>query len=427
MQLDVEIGAITQRWSLGPDDDLDRWLLRCPWQSGEVSRARTLALASAQDFERIAREIRRMIYAADDAVYAPLVLVQPQSGGDSLAAIASACLFGEPRQLSGLHLRRLVLDRLARAPHIFLLVGEIDLTEQLRDFIEALNREGSFYPLLLLYFQPGARPAMYDYVLTPARFGSLVLRAHDLDLNSTWQRYLHSRASWESGGDLALAERLGSAWSSLQAFDEEGVEDSCQRVALERVRRVPEALRLCYGSVAQSRSSLVATSATDLKLLMQQGLLWQQPGHPAPIPAAWAVRGLRAPGLSLHAVERAALVNAPLASEILGWVFQFEAQERARNPEAGDGDYTEDSLEQHDAFLARRPRSAAALYPRAYPFQPSVAWFESFGSHCTRHLARPGGLRRSRLLSLRNGLCHGHFVGWSAIQKILEIGIESVF
>jgi hypothetical protein len=138
-------------------------------------------------------------------VYAPQVLVQPQSGGDSLAAMTSACLFGEPRQLSGLQLRRLILDRLVRAPHIFLLVGEFDLTDQLRDFIDALNREGSSYPLLLLYFQAAARIVTCDYALTPASFKRLVLRAQDLDLNSTWQRYLHSRASWESGGDLAAS------------------------------------------------------------------------------------------------------------------------------------------------------------------------------------------------------------------------------
>jgi hypothetical protein len=224
-----------------------------------------------------------------------------------------------------------------------------------------------------------------------------------------------------------LAERLGGAWSSLQPFDEEGVEDSCQRMASERVQRVPEAIRRCYGALAQSWSSMDAMSGADMHLLRREVLLWQQTGHPAPIPVAWTVRGLRAPGGCLHAMERAALVNAPLAAEILRWVFQLEAQERARNPEAGDGNYTEDTLEQHDAFLARRPRSAAALYPRAYPFQPSVAWFESFGSHCTRYLTRPGGDRRSRLLSLRNALCHGHFAGWSAIQKVLDVASESVF
>src|SRR5882724_9099593 len=138
MRLDLEIGATTESWSLGPDDRLHSWLRSCPWRSGEFSQARTLSISRVEDVEVNWREIRRLIYAADEGVYSPQMFAPHTIQESRLNALLSVCFFGKPRDLTSLQLKRLVTSRLERAPLVIFLMSSTDLKEQMRGFTETL-------------------------------------------------------------------------------------------------------------------------------------------------------------------------------------------------------------------------------------------------------------------------------------------------
>ena len=71
-----------------------------------------LRLGSHHEADRIQLEVRRLIFAADKAVYSPRVLLAGQSRVFGLINKITECIFGEPRSLDRFSFKRLLLDRL---------------------------------------------------------------------------------------------------------------------------------------------------------------------------------------------------------------------------------------------------------------------------------------------------------------------------
>jgi hypothetical protein len=429
MLLEVEIGATIRSWNLGADDSLDIWVRQCPWRGGEVSQIRVIGLASHSGAERVMLELRRLVYAADEGVYSPRVLVSDHYEVIGMAEAMTACIFGEPRRIDALSLKRLILDRLDQAPHVFQIVDRSDdhteLLKELRTFIEDINRQESVYPLIVIVLSDSAplstSPDFFNTV--PAMPAGRVLNPKDLDPAVTWGNYLHSRAAWECGGDMNLAQMYGAAWKVLPPFDDDALEESCQSLAKWRWENLDTnrdaELRQYY--VDASSSAQKSVYGDNLEELIRDRLLWRPPGYFRVIPTAWAVRANANERWGNGVLQRAALVNGILVAELLAWCFQLETLERSRFFDESGLDDSDEAQFLYANFVEKRPYSAAALYPNHYPFSLSIPDFESFGGFCNRFGKNPRIHPRRLLLSLRNTLCHGHYAGWRTIGALLEI------
>lgn len=431
MRLDVEIGSTTQSWTLGSDDSLDAWLRRCPWRGGEVSQLRTLRLASRDEASPIASEIRGLIYAADSGVYLPQVFLHVASPEEGMIALLSACIFGEPRSLDRLKLKRLLFDRLEQAPQIFLLHEAGDQTlllEELRGLLEEINRQGSVYPLLLMVFGESRslaqRPDCFD--TRPAMPSSRVLSPYEFDPHALWGRYLHLRAAWESGGDLHQAWIYGSAWKMIQPFDDGAVETSCSSIATRRWSAIDVRIRskleqYLAQSCLPARSDGYGDQVVDL---LEAGLLWQTQSHCRPTPTAWVARATAGLPLRNSVLQRAALVVSPLVAELVTWCFQLEALERARYRDTSSEDVEEETKDLYAKFVERKTQPPASMYPQNYPLSLATFDFESLGAFFNRFTKNRRTRSRKLLLDVRNALCHGHNAGWKTIEDLLLIRAE---
>ncbi len=424
MQIQVQIAATTETWRLGRGDELALWLERRPWQGGEICSARSFALGRAAALDPVVRKLSQLLHAADEGYVSPKVFLPVILEGTSLPELLSASIFGAPRDLNNLELKRLLMDRLERSPQIFLLADAFALAPAITDLLASLNNTGSAYPLIVLDFRTGSRRGSHEeFELYPAMPAHAVLRDPRADPETLWQRYLHSRGAWESGGSIAFAERLGMAWSSVPTFDDNAVETASQEVANQQWLALPESVRkesAEYGGLMASAASARQVSRLVFDLLAA-GVLWYPPGHGSYTPAAWAVRGRAPSASSLSPVDRAALVNAPLVAELLSGCFHLEALERARLPEPLSAHMSSDASEMHQSFLRREPRSQAVFYPDTYLYRATPENFESFGS-CIGLIPRDEQSdARKRLLALRNALCHGHFAGWYAVKTFSSV------
>lgn len=428
MQLDVEIGTTVQSWRLGTDDSLDVWLRRCPWRSGEFSQMRILSLASQNEADRISMEIRRLVYAADEGVYSPKVLISGSDRAAGLIGMLTACIFGEPRSIDRFSLKRLIVDRLKQAPHVFQLIGHSysgELLEEMQALLEDVNREDNLYPLIVLILSKGIqlirRPDCFN--TAPAMPVGRVLNPRNLEPGALWGSYMHSRAAWECGGDIRLAQIYGSAWKRIPQYDDAALEASCSLLAAERWREISANRKAQWQQylIGSFRLLEVRGYGETVGELVEEGLLWPAPGQCRLMPTAWAVRATAEHRVGSGALRRAALVNSVLVAEVLSWCFQLEALEREQYDEACDWSGVDESKMLHASFVAKESSSAAFLYPENYPLSLTFKEFETFGGFCRRLGTNSRADARRKLLRLRNALCHGHYAGWKTIEAILLI------
>jgi len=346
-----------------------------------------------------------------------------------MSGLLTACIFGSDRNLDHFSLKRLFLDRMGQSPQVLLLIetkcNSDALLEEVQSFVEEINREDSVYPLVALILSQGIqllqRPDCFNTV--PTMPIGRVLNPSIPDLSALWGRYLHSRAAWECGGDMHLAYIYGVAWNEIRPFDDDAVEESCSRLA---ARRWSEITHARHKEFEQYFADVHVTSPRGREKewslgLIEDGLLWQPPDQCQLMPTVWAVRATASARVGNGRLQRAALVNSILVSEALAWCFQLEAMERARYDD--DSELTEcaDAHEHFRSFVSRKTYSVAPMYPKKYPLQLSLKDFEPFGWFCNRLGMEKRAVLRKRLLSLRNSLCHGHFVGWGTIYDLVTI------
>ena len=250
-----------------------------------------------------------------------------------------------------------------------------------------------------------------------------VLSSSTLDIANLWGKYLHSRAAWECGGDIHLAHTYGSTWSTIPRFDDDALEKSCALLAKRCWSEVSPAARAEFERYLADADLPFQQNADEQRTnsLVEEGLLWKSPNQFHLIPTAWAVRATATCRAGNGRLQRAALVNSVLVSEALACCFQLEMLERARYDEGSEVSDCAEANENFANFSVGRKNSAASLYPKDYPFQLLPRDFEPFGWYCNRLGMEKRTVLRKRLLSLRNGLCHGHFAGWRTIYDLVTI------
>lgn len=291
----------------------------------------------------------------------------------------------------------------------------------------------------------GERPTACVVIL---HAGSLVAEARDFSVgcladgvlqeaergaDRLWRAFTASRLAWESAGDLGMVFQVERRVGGLGLGAEEQLEQALNRWAAERLTALSEEVlqRLTVyllGEPAESRAGM-ARLETDLR---QAGLLWRPVGELRSRPAPWVARGLllAKPEHQARHVLRAAMVNGPLANEILRRCFDLESSLVAS------------MWSKHQALEGRLADAQRLLrrfedgrlqecryYPPACPAAPRDAWsFATLGEVIA--VAPELGGRDSpaeRLQRLRNTLAHGHYVSWRTVKDALELEEELSF
>ena len=155
-----------------------------------------------------------------------------------------------------------------------------------------------------------------------------VLQESERGQERLWRAFVASRIAWEAAGDLGLALEIDRVVGNVGLFGEEQLEGALNGWATRRVTTVGEgtirtATTLLLGSVPRSRSEALRLDS-DLR---RDGLLWRPVGERRSRPAPWLARGLLHQNQASDArhVLRAAMVNGPLANEILRRCFDLES------------------------------------------------------------------------------------------------------
>jgi hypothetical protein len=124
---------------------------------------------------------------------------------------------------------------------------------------------------------------------------------------------------------------------------------------------------------------------------------------------------------------RSELTCAPLAREVLGRCLALEARERAKLArQIGALPPPPEAFTRLESFQRPEAKGDGLLYPQASPARPREAWaFAEFGAF-VETAERAGASRRQvselhALRLLRNALAHGHYTGWYAVRRLVEI------
>jgi hypothetical protein len=402
-----------------------------PWLEG--CALRVLRVGSADQAAAICATVRGTVRRYDDGrsgVVFHEVAATELAGG---VAAAVAVALELPAGLNRLELLSRTAERLADRPTVFFLTpareGRPQLGDEAAQWVDRLEKiDARVRVLLFLLDTPGQRVVGEVFDLSLGLPAERLLTGPDVPDDEIWQGYLHRRLAWEAGGDFARAAAADVAVADLALGDESSFETLLNRSARQAFADLAPALateiqEYVEHRLRQTRSALWLAQRTTT--LESARLLWRPPGTDTALPVPWLARGLLLASLvplaALHL--RACLVCGPLAHELLDCCFDLEAQERAsalarklgRQPPEAAGN-------RHQSFL--EPGSyAAALYPTGCPALPDDPWpFATFGEFLS--VMAPGDPRREvwyDLLNLRNHLAHGHYVAWSAVQKLREI------
>ena len=245
-----------------------------------------------------------------------------------------------------------------------------------------------------------------------------------------WQAYAHRRIAWEVGGNLELAYRLDEMATGVPVGDEIGLESVLNQFAEDMARVSKEALERLLRFLGSSPRSGNSTAAyaldvDDRREMELASLLWPAEGRRTPRLTPWTARAIAktAEGYYHREQLRAALVCAPLATELLRVCFELET--RIRADRLSDMTTETPSLETKRNFERFcRGGDDFVRYPAGHPAIPSEdadVW--AFASlvevlKATRErspAAIPDSYESARLL--RNTVAHGHYVCWHHIQR----------
>jgi len=242
--------------------------------------------------------------------------------------------------------------------------------------------------------------------------------------STLWPPYVHQRVCWEAGGSFEYADALNSELTGVLSGDDGELERVLNRVSTEKARQdVDMELVKNYLGKTPVTSVLPLQSSSIIQTkLLEQRALWRPPGMRSLKVAPWLSRFL----LAEKAVEgptiwslRHNLVCAPLAAEILALCLTIESGIRTQLHGRTDRSKLKiATIQSHEKF--RQGNDLHIEYPTAHPSPPkSEADVWAFASFGEMLLSCPVGAVSDsywRTLRLRNGIAHGHYVGWPQVR-----------
>lgn len=429
MLVDITFGGCTVAWSFSGAKAFGGWLDSRPWLKEGGSCVLRTGQQTFDDvlISAIARNVRG---AHGDA--GKLDLRRIDCGGD--LGNPFQALLGVLEIDAGIgpfEAREPLGNRLRHHPSVFIFSesrGVVDPQVWVQ-FMTLMEHYRKADPLLkistIVLDSRGVVPGepIFDY--SSGRATHHVLdEAAESEESTLWPPYLHQRVCWEAGGCFEYANALNHELTSISSGDDGGFEQILNRVSTNKASSdVDLELVKTYleKPLVAGISSLQNASAIQTKLLEQRAL-WRPPGMRSLKVVPWLSRFL----LMKKVVDGPAiwslrhnLVCAPLAAEILALCLTIESGIRTHlHGRADRSKLKVTTIQSHEKF--KQGNDLHIEYPTAHPSPPeSEADVWAFASFGEMLLSCPlGAVSDSywRTLRLRNGIAHGHYVGWPQVK-----------
>jgi hypothetical protein len=370
--------------------------------------------------------LRRTVRAADEAGYQPIVL--PVTVGDRLVAALHAELCGG----SDVDERR-VVDECSFTHRLVVALTDSGgvVAAEARAFSDRARKTSPDFATAFVVMVTGGDAAeVEEFDFTSGAPDDQVLRLLDDTRERLFRGYLHARVAWESAGSINRARRLERVIEAVRVGDDDALEVGLNEFARQVYREVGDEARRKLGDFL---AAITRGASVDARRIAPElgsvGLLWSPFGRDRWRVVPWVGRAvlLQDPATESSLLLRSQMTCAPLAREILGRCLELEARERAKLArQIGGSQPPREAVVRLASFQAQEGYGDAALYPRFSPARPRDAWaFAEFGAFvetAERSGASPRHVRELHALRLlRNALAHGHYAGWAALRKLIEI------
>ena len=428
MIVPVTLAGYTGRWRFRDAHLFSAWMASRPWDEGGT-RVALVHLPTRRCeqviIDGVMQEARA--YEPDPARLRAEVLEVGASFEEALLLALEA-----PRARTQAEQLRIVGRILGTAYWVITVRAGDDalaVRDEAQGFLENCSKVGEHPTACVVVLHDGALvPDARDFSVGSLADG--VLQEAERGADRLWRAFVASRMAWEAAGDLGVAQEFDHLLGGVALGAEALLEQALNRWAASRVAALsPELVRTTVSfllkTAAASRGGLARLDA-DLR---GEGVLWRPVGEQRSRPAPWLARGLlhSIPTHEARHVLRAAMVNGPLANEILRRCFDLESALVASLWAEHRG--LEDKLADAQELLRRFNEGRlqeCRLYPTECPAIPRDAW--SFASLGEVLKVAPGlagrGSPAERLQRLRNAMAHGHYVSWRAVKDVLDIEEE---
>ncbi len=348
-----------------------------------------------------------------------------------LACLADSLGLPEPAQLRTFAAS--LSEALTERAYVFTVVLDsapsaawLNQEQELLDMLSKISSTAVF--TMVGFFQGSSAagaPLLFDFrVGVPAASALGEVSASEV---ARWSAYLHQRLAWECGGDVELA---------IQWAERGDLADIAASVGLD------ETLEATLGRLAEARFAQLSQEVASAWRAFASGAaapsagvgMWRQSHCAEWRPAPWLARALLRQGATGAArwQLRGCLVCRPLAAAILAACFDLETRLQARHAARLIMDTSSLSgraAETHEAYIAGQ--YPALSYPPSHPAppdRPEDVWlFASLGevvTHLSPSLSRTVRSDYRDLVSLRNGIAHGHHVGWAQCQTLHRLSLR---
>lgn len=300
------------------------------------------------------------------------------------------------------------------------------MRDEAQDFLDSCVKVGERPTACVVVLHDG-EPVSEARDFSVGAFADGVLQEAERGQERLWRAFVASRLAWEAAGNLSLAKELDGVAAGIGLFGEASLERALNGWATARLASV--AATTLEGLTAQlQRHASEDRHATARReaLLRQAALIWRPVGEQRSRPSPWVARALllAEPGHAARHMLRAAMVNGPLANEVLRRCFDLESNLVAslwRKHGRLEGALTE------APGLLQRFRQGTiqecTYYPAGCPATPHDAWCFATLGEVIKAAPEMGarGSPETRLMRLRNTLSHGHYVSWKTVSDILEL------
>jgi hypothetical protein len=430
VQLFLTLAGHRSLWTFHDSTSLASWLAALPWRrEGGLAIIRGGGQTTAPLF---IEALASAVASADGGVRSyqliPLELGVENGILEAIAATLGLPNCARPRDfvlnLSELsHERSLVFTAVCS--------GEIEapFLAGAMQLLDHLSKQPVPVPLtiFLLAVGPiaGSAPAVFDF-----RTGSPAeppLAFSSSSAVARWAAYLHHRVAWECGGDAELATKwcAHAEWEALisRVGNDDGLERLLNCLASEELQSLPRQYCLDWLDFFEQRGRMPGQGA------------WRPAAGDGARAAPWLARALllKKPAGALRWRLRRLLTCRPLAAALLARCLELEGELLGRFAGELIAETSRAPERCRVAWQSFIDRTTPALtYPASHPAIPDApedTWlFGTLGEvlyHLDAELSYGDRRRYRELLALRNGIAHGHHVGWQQCEILQRMSALS--
>lgn len=425
MLFDVSLAGIRLPWAAIGGTSLNSWLQSTPWcQGGGIRSARVGGIRSIQ----LVRDWVDMAVRIADGAATEVEVVDCTAGPGRETSVTE--IFSDSLGLEltdEIEMQERLANSLAHRPRVFVLnatglpaKGLRDIaneTEELKALL-AKRRAGSRLVVLILGHH-GIGDETFELDVAGPALAPLETRAGRFLLS--WNTYLHIRIAWETAGDVDRAIEWEPGIARISTGRDDLLEAELNSRAVKTWEQTEEPARMMIVEALRSANG----GGDPVSALLDNRLYWRPHGTSIPHPVPWIARALLVKGFPrAFDLLRAAVVCGSLLRNAIGLCLLLEGSARTRFGPPAAGIEPDPEAMQRFAQFRSGYGSDVMLYPKGCPASPLDAWaFSDFGKFLSslEHLSERSQAVLHELRLLRNALAHGHYVSWSAFERLKQI------